>query len=216
MGDDGIAHILYLGGFFMKYITIGRQYGSGGRLIGKELATRLGIPFYDKELIELASQKSGISKDYIESLDEKGTANFFHSLMMNATPMGAIMPNYFNITTNDQLFFLQSDIIKELAKKGNCIFVGRCADYILENSNVMNIFIHAPLDYRVQEITKRYELTESEAMDSVKKIDKKRKSYYNHYTSNQWGNVENYDLAIDSSKFDKDTIIDLIVKGFSK
>lgn len=198
----------------MKYITIGRQYGSGGRLIGKELASKLEIPFYDKELIDLASQKSGISTEYIESLDEKGTANFFHSLMMNATPMGAIMPNYFNITTNDQLFFLQSDIIKELAKKGDCIFVGRCADYILENSNVLNVFIHAPLEFRAKEIAKRYEISESKAMDNIKKIDKKRKGYYNHYTSKQWGYVENYDLAIDSSKFDKDTIIDLIIKGY--
>ncbi|MDD4316796.1 MAG: cytidylate kinase-like family protein [Clostridia bacterium] len=199
----------------MKYITIGRQYGSGGRLIGKELAESLGIPCYDSELIQLASVKSGISAEYVEALDEKGTASFFHALMLNASPMGAIMPNYFNMTTNDQLFFLQSDIIKELAKKGSAIFVGRCADYILEGSKALNIFIHAPKDYRIKALAARNGIDESDAAARIQKIDKKRKAYYNHYTSKEWGDVGSYHLAIDSSKFEQAIIVDFIIKAFN-
>lgn len=198
----------------MKYITIGRQYGSGGRLIGKELSERLGIPCYDSELIQLASVKSGISPEYIESLDEKGTASFFHALMLNSNPMGAIMPNYFNMTTNDQLFFLQSEIIKELAKKGDAIFVGRCADFVLEGKKALNIFIHAAKEYRVKALADRNEITESEASNRIQKIDKKRRSYYNHYTSKRWSDATNYDLSIDSSKFEQAIIIELISKLF--
>jgi cytidylate kinase len=200
----------------MKYITIGRQYGSGGRLIGKELSERLGIPCYDSELIQLASAESGISPEYIESLDEKGTANFFHALMINATPMGTIMPNYFNMTTNDQLFFLQSEIIKELAKKGDAIFVGRSADFVLEGKNTLNIFIHAPEEYRINALAARNEITKNEAASRIKKIDKKRKSYYNHYTSKNWSQATNYHLTIDSSKFEQAIIVDLVIKAFNQ
>ncbi len=200
----------------MKYITIGRQYGSGGRLIGKELSERLGIPCYDSELIQLASAESGISPEYIESLDEKGTANFFHALMINATPMGTIMPNYFNMTTNDQLFFLQSEIIKELAKKGDAIFVGRSADFVLEGKNTLNIFIHAPEEYRINALAARNEITKNEAASRIKKIDKKRKSYYNHYTSKNWSQATNYHLTIDSSKFEQAIIVDLVIKVFNQ
>lgn len=200
----------------MKYITIGRQYGSGGRLIGKELSERLGIPCYDSELIQLASAESGISPEYIESLDEKGTANFFHALVINATPMGTIMPNYFNMTTNDQLFFLQSEIIKELAKKGDAIFVGRSADFVLEGKNTLNIFIHAPEEYRINALAARNEITKNEAASRIKKIDKKRKSYYNHYTSKNWSQATNYHLTIDSSKFEQAIIVDLVIKAFNQ
>ncbi len=196
----------------MNYITIGRQYGSGGRNLGKAIAEKLGIPIYDSELITLASQKSGISATYIEALDEKGVASFFHSLI--SSPMGVVIPNYYNLTTNDQLFFLQSDIIKELAKKGECIFVGRCADYILDSVNTLNVFIHAPIDYRKEVIKTRYNISAEEALSKVQKIDKKRKAYYNHYTSKKWGDVMSYDLSIDSSKIAHDKIIDIIITAF--
>lgn len=196
----------------MKYITIGRQYGSGGRNIGKDVAEKLGIPIYDSELITLASQKSGISAEYIETLDEKGTASFFHSLV--TSPMGMAIPNYYNLTTNDQIFFLQSDIIKELAKKGDCIFVGRCADYILEGEDNLSVFIHAPIEYRKEEIAKRYKISGEEALSKLNQIDKKRKVYYNHYTSKKWGDAENYNLAIDSSRITHDKIVDIIISAF--
>lgn len=198
----------------MKHITIGRQFGSGGRSIGKKVAERLGMPFYDRELIMLVSQKSGVSAKYIESLDEKGTASFFHSLVLNATPAGAIMPNYFNISTNDQLFILQSEIIKELAKKTSSIFIGRCADYVLEGENILNVFIHAPHNFRLQNIARRYSISHKEAEYRLNKIDKKRKAYYNHYTSRKWGNVENYHLAIDSSKIPEDKIVEIIINAY--
>lgn len=196
----------------MKYITIGRQYGSGGRNIGKDLAKKLGLPIYDTELITLASQKSGISADFIETLDEKGIASFFHSLI--SSPIGLVVPNYYNLTTNDQLFFLQSDIIKELAKKGKSIFVGRCADYILEGDDCLSIFIHASIEYRQEEIAKRYNITKEDALSRIQKIDRKRKVYYNHYTSKKWGAVESYNLSIDSSKISYNKIIDIITNAF--
>lgn len=196
----------------MKYIAIGRQYGSGGRNIGKKVAEKLNIPIYDSELITLASQKSGISANFIETLDEKGVASFFHSLI--SSPMGVVIPNYYNLTTNDQLFFLQSDIIKELAKKGDCIFVGRCADYILDGQDILNVFIHAPIEYRKEVIGKRYNVSQEEALSRVQKIDKKRKAYYNHYTSKKWGEVNSYHLSIDSSKIENDSIVDIIIKAF--
>ncbi|MFW5780305.1 MAG: AAA family ATPase [Bacillota bacterium] len=198
----------------MKHITIGRQYGSGGRNIGKKVAEKLGMPVYDRELIMLASQKSGVSAKYIESLDEKGTANFFHSLVINAAPTGAIMPNYFNITTNDQLFILQSEIIKELAKKTGSIFIGRCADYVLEDENILSIFIHAPYNFRLKNIAQRDAKSYKQAEDKLNKIDKKRKSYYNHYTNKKWGDVENYHLAIDSSKISEEKIVEIIIEAY--
>ena len=198
----------------MKYITIGRQYGSGGRQIGKILSEKLNIPVYDTELITLASQKSGISAEYIEALDEQGTASFFHFLLINSSPIGSVIPNYYNMTTNDQLFFLQSDIIKELAKKGDCIFVGRCADYILEKQDILNVFIYAPLEYRAKVIAKRYNVSEDEALSRAQKIDRKRKAYYNHYTSKKWGEVESYHLSLDAARLGQEKIIDIIIKAF--
>lgn len=198
----------------MKYITIGRQYGSGGRIIGKEVAEKLGIPLYDSELITLASQKSGISAEYIEALDEKGTASFFHSLV--SSPMGMVVPNYYNLSTNDQIFFLQSDIIKELAKKGNCVFVGRCADYILEGKDTLNVFIHAPVKYRTAEIARRYNVPNDQALSMLQKTDRKRKVYYNHYTSKKWGEVDSYNLSMDSSKISHERIIDIIISAFNQ
>lgn len=206
----------------MKHITIGRQYGSGGRAIGKKIAEKLNIAYYDTELIHLASHKSGMSKEYIESLDEKGTASLFNSLMMNSIPFTNVMPYtpiytmpmYYSTITNDQLFRLQSEIILELALKGSAIFVGRCADYVLRDKDILSIFIHAPKNVREENIVKVYQCDKNEAVHRIKTIDKKRKEYYNYYTSKEWSAVDSYHLSIDSSKFSDDEIVDLIAKAY--
>ena len=192
-------------------------------MIGKKIAEKLGIAYYDTELIHLASQKSGMSRDYIESLDEKGTARFFDSLMINATPFTSVMPYtpmfnampiYYNTITNDQLFRLQSEIIMELSFKGSAVFVGRCADYVLSDKDPLNVFIHAPMDARVANIVKVYEYKEDEAAKRIKAIDKKRREYYNNYSSKEWSAAESYHLSIDSSKFNDNTIVDIIAKAY--
>lgn len=207
----------------MKYITIGRQYGSGGRDIGKKLSEKLNIPYYDNELIQIASERSGLSEENIESLDEKGRANILQTVFANGLPItttmayppvGADMPYYFNITTSEQLFVLQSNIIKELAKKESAIFIGRCADYVLKDKDTLDIFIHAPVDKRMCKLCEKYEIDDGEAKKRIKKIDKKRRSYYNHFTNKLWSDVESYHMTIDSSKFEEDAIVDMIEDAY--
>ena len=182
-------------------ITIGRQFGCKGREICKRLSQELGIPFYDKELIEYAANQSGISPEILEQYDEKATNSLLYSLSLStysyagATNLGAP-----NLPLNDRLFISQSDIIKDLADKGPCIILGRCADYVLKDRNdVLNVFIHCDLEKRVEEIEKRLGLPKSKAKDIIKKTDKRRASYYNYYTHEKWGDLNNFDLAINSN-----------------
>lgn len=171
-------------------ITIAREYGSGGRLIGEEVAKRLGIPFYDKELILLAAKKSGLSEDYIRRTEQIKSASFLYSLYMTSQ----VLP------MSDQIFLVQSKIIKELAEKGPCVIVGRCADYVLRHMDTcMNVFVHAPIEERVQRAEKVYKDDAANMEDFVKKQDKKRASYYNYFAQSKWGNAHNYHLAINST-----------------
>lgn len=171
-------------------ITIAREYGSGGRLVGEELAKNLGIPFYDKELILLAAKKSGFSEDYIRRTEQIKSASFLYSLYMTSQ----VLP------MSDQIFLVQSKIIQELADKGPCVIVGRCADYILRNMpNCLNVFVHAPMEERMRRAVEVYgdEVTNME--DYVRKQDKKRSSYYNYFSQNKWGNAKNYHLSVSST-----------------
>lgn len=170
-------------------ITIAREYGSGGRLIGEAVAKNLGIPFYDKELILMAAKKSGFSEEYIRRTEQIKSASFLYSLYMTSQ----VLP------MSDQIFLVQSKIIQELAEQGPCVIVGRCADYVLRNDpNCMNIFIHAPMVERVRRAVEEYGEQASNMEDFVRKQDKKRSSYYNYFSQNKWGNAKNYHLAINS------------------
>lgn len=171
-------------------ITIAREYGSGGRLIGEELAKHLGIPFYDKELILLAAKKSGFSEEYIRRSEQIKSASFLYSLYMTSQ----VLP------MSDQIFLVQSKIIQELAEQGPCVIVGRCADYVLRNNpNCMNVFIHAPVEERIRRATEEYGETSANMEDFVRKQDKKRSSYYNYFSQNKWGSAKNYHLAVNST-----------------
>ncbi len=185
-----------------KYvINIGRQLGSGGREIGKKLAKELGIAFYDKELIELASQESGLCKEFFEKADEKASQSLIGGLFGTRFPFitEGSMP-YSNCLSNDALFKIQSDVIRKLAEEHSCLFVGRCADYILrDNPRCVNIFISASHADRIQRLMTRRDITRSEAEDLIEKADKRRSTYYNYYSYNTWGAAATYHLCIDSS-----------------
>lgn len=185
-----------------KYvINIGRQLGSGGRKIGEKLSHELGISFYDKELINLASKESGLCREFFEKADEKTSQSIIGGLFGMRFPfIGDGSIPYGNFLSNDALFKIQSDVIRELAKKESCIFVGRCADYILrEHPRCINVFISAKLEDRIERICKQYDLSEEKAEELIEKTDKRRASYYNYYSFKTWGMASTYHLCIDSS-----------------
>lgn len=191
-------------------ITIGRQFGSGGSAIGKALAEELGISYYDKNIIEIAAEKSGIREQLFKDADEKHNS-FLYSLSM-AHYSGIASPAYLNdVITNDKLFVIQSNVIKDIAQKESCIFVGRCASDILsETCKTFNIFIHAPYQTRVERIMRVYDIPEANAKSLIKKTDKSRASYYNFYSNGKWGNSDSYNLSIDSSLFGIDGTVKIL------
>lgn len=179
--------------------TIGRQFGSGGRQVGKILAQKLGIPFYDKELIAISARDSGLSEALFSNADEKATSSIFYSLVMGNYPMASGALGVTEMPLNDQLFLIQSKTIKRLASEGSCVIVGRCADYILRDmDNVVNVFIHADLKNRVERAVRVYEVPENKAEDVCLKTDKQRANFYNYYSDRKWGMCRTYDLSLDS------------------
>ncbi len=181
-------------------ITIGRQFGSGGREIGKYLADLFGIAYYDKELINEASKSSGLSTEYFEKADERAPSSLLNSFSINwLTGAGGIWSD--GGLSNEYIFKFQSDVIRNLAEKESCVIVGRCADYILRHHpRCYNIFIHAPIEDCVHRILSRTtELSAKEAIELAEKKNKWRASYYNFYTDKGWGVASSYDLSVDSS-----------------
>lgn len=195
-------------------ITIGRQYGSSGRVIGQKLAAELGIKCYDKELLEHAANDSGICKELFENHDEKPTNSLLYSLVMDTYSFGYSSAAFTDMPMNHKVFLAQFDAIKKLAQEGPCVMVGRCADYALADmKNCMSIFIHADQDIRINRISKRYNLTSAKAKESVQKTDKSRSSYYNYYTNKRWGEASGYNLSVDSGVFGIDGAVKLIVEA---
>lgn len=183
-------------------ITIARQVGSGGREVGELVAKNLGIDYHDKSLISMAAEKSGLSPEVLHNTDEKATPSFLYSIAMGGmgmVPFTHGMP--YDTPINDRLFVLQSGIIEELAKDHSCVFIGRCADFVLRDfDNVLKVFIYASPEKRAETIAKRNDISLAEARNLATKLDKKRSSYYGYYTSKKWGRSENYDLMIDTTK----------------
>ena len=181
-------------------ITIGRQYGSGGHDIGKQLAEELNIPFYDKALLERAAKDSGLCQEIFENHDEKPTNSFLCSLVMDTYSLGYTTSSFSEMPLNHKIFLAQFDAIKNIAKEGPCVIVGRCADYALaEFPNVVNVFLHADLQDRIVRIARRHDLTDAKAKDLIIKTDKRRASYYNYYTSKKWGEAAGYDLSLNTA-----------------
>ena len=197
-------------------ITIERQYGSGGHLIGEKLAQDLGIPFYDSELIKVAAKESGICEEIFESFDEKPTTSFLYSLVMDPYSLG-YNSNSFDLPLNHKVFLAAFDTIKELASKGPCVFVGRCADYALEDfDNCLSVYVHAPFEDRIKRIETEYGIVKEKSKEVLMKKDKQRSSYYNYYSSNKWGDAKSYDLCLNSTSIGTDNCADLIYAAVNK
>ena len=193
-------------------ITIGRQYGSGGREIGQKLADRLGIAFYDKELLVLAAKNSGIHEDLFQAHDEKPINSLLYSLSVNPYAAGGIagVPQ---LPLNNRVFLAVFQTIQKLAKEQDCVIVGRCADYALRSEpDCLNVFIHAPLPYRIGRIQQSDGLNVADAKERILKTDKKRAAYYNSYADRKWGDLQSYHLAFDSSRVGIDGAVDLIIQ----
>jgi cytidylate kinase len=180
-------------------INIGRQLGSGGRQIGEKLASQFGIAFYDKELIQLASKESGLGKEFFEKVDEKKSRSFIGGLLGLRTNISSeVFAN--NYLSNETFFKIQSDVIRELAEEKSCIFVGRCADYILrDHPCCLNVFISADTEDRMKRVAETEHLSLEKASDLIEKMDKKRAEYYNYFSNKVWGVAGSYHLCINSS-----------------
>ncbi len=199
-------------------ITIGREFGSGGHQIGMELAKELGIPFYDKELLERAAKESGFCKDLFVSQDEKPTGSFLFSLVMDTYSTNHYTSSMFSdMPLNQKVFLAQFEAIKNIAEKGPCVLIGRCADYALEfNKNLLSVFLHASMDVRIRRTAVLYDITNAKAREKIVKVDKSRAAYYNYYTNKKWGSVESYHLMVDTGLFGVNGTIDLIKRAITR
>jgi cytidylate kinase len=196
-------------------ITIGRQYGSEGREIGKLLAKRLNIDFYDKELITLVAKKNGMSEKIFENVDEKPTNSLLYSLAMGAYAMDGHYVYWGDVapSINDKVYQMQTDLIREMAFKKSCIFVGRCADYILsDHPCCINIFLTSKMEDRIKNVLRRNEAPANKVEDLIIKTDKRRANYYSFHTNKNWGEADNYDLCIDTGSIGIDNTVNLIIK----
>jgi len=192
-------------------VTIARQYGSGGREVGQKLAELTGYAFYDKDLITMAAQKSGLNHAVLDAADEKAANSLLYTLAMGSASYHHGLNNL-HVPLNDKLFTVQSEIIRELAQEDKgAIIVGRCADYVLaDHPKVLRVFISADFDKRVENIMHQQNLTENQARELVIKTDKRRSNYYNYYTGGKWARLENYDLIISTDKTGIDGAAQLI------
>lgn len=195
-------------------ITIGRKYGSGGHQIGTEVAKALNIPFYDNELLDKASQDSGLCKAVFENQDEKPTSSFLYSLVMGSYSgaySGSMMSD---MPLNQKIFLSQFDTIKKLAEEGPCVIIGRCADYALElDPRLLSVFITADLDHRIKRISLANNISTVKASNVITKTDKQRANYYNYYTNKKWGAAESYNICLDSGVLGIDGCVETILKA---
>lgn len=181
-------------------INIGRQLGSGGREIGKMLAEKFKAGYYDKELLTLAAKSSGLCEEFFRNADEKATQGLSAMFSMRIPFVTEASIAGCNYLSNDSLFKIQSDVIRELAAQGSCVFVGRCSDYVLrEDPACVNVFISAPRRYRAERIAAFHGCSLEKAEDMIERTDKKRAEFYNYYSYKTWGKASTYHLCIDSS-----------------
>lgn len=172
-----------------RIITIAREYGSGGRLIAQKVAEKVGLFYYDNEVIDLAAKEMGMDVDAIRKVSEQKSSSFMYTMSSAA----------FSLPLNDQVFVMQSKIIRHLANHDSCIIVNGCADYILEDyDDVLTIFIHAPLESRIHRVKEVYKEQHDDYKKYIMKRDKGRSNYYNYYTTKKWGHLKNFDLTINS------------------
>lgn len=197
-------------------ITISREFGSGGRRIGEEIAKRLNIELYDKTIIEMVAEKSGFTVDFVEENDQRLSRSMLFQIAVTGT-----LPPWITAPKEEValggLFETQAEIIRELASKGGCVIVGRCADYILrDDPNRISVFIRGETKDKAQRCVKEYGLGPNLAQGEMLRRDKERADYYNHYTGRTWGNAENYDICLNSSLFGIEGCVDMIISAIKE
>jgi cytidylate kinase len=195
-------------------ITIGREYGSGGREIGSLLAKSLGVPFYDKELLTRAARASGICEEMFESHDEKAVPSYLFTFFSGANAVAASGDT--ELPLNHRIFLAQFEAIAKIALEGPCVMVGRCANYVLKDQpNMVSIFMYASVEARVERIMQVENLTREQAKDRVRKVDKQRQGYYNFFADGNWGHRSNYHLMVNTTGVAYDAIVESIVAYIS-
>ena len=191
-----------------RIITISREFGSGGRTIGKKVAEKLGISCYDAELIQKLSEESGFAEEYIKEAGEYTSGNYFSALFANRS---------FGQTNEDILWNLQCKVISEIAERESCVIVGRCADYILQDkADCLKVFIHADMKFRAERIVREYGERDQSPEDRLMDKDKRRAAYHRFYTNMKWGHAQNYHITLDSGKFGIDKCVDIICGLYNK
>lgn len=196
-------------------VTIGRQFGSGGREIGEKVAEHFGIKCYDKELLSRAAKESGFCEEMIQNHDERPTNSFLYNLVMDTYSFGYNASSFVDMPISHKVFLAQFDTIKKIAQEGPCVIVGRCADYALTDfDNVINLFIYGNEECKIKRIKERFDdvKTDDQAKDMMNKKDKQRQSYYNYYSSKKWGRADSYDLCINSSVLGIDGTVKFILQ----
>lgn len=194
-------------------VTIGRQFGSGGREIGEKVAAHFGIKCYDKELLTRAAKESGFCEEMLANHDERPTNSFLYNLVMDTYSFGYTTSSFADMPISQKVFLAQFDTIKKIASEGPCVIVGRCADYALSDfEKSIHLFIYADEDARIKRISQKYNVNEAKAKDMITKKDKQRQSYYNYYSSKKWGRADSYDLCINSSLLGVDGTVRLIIQ----
>ena len=188
-------------------INVGRQFGSGGRLVALALERKLGIPVYDQELIAKAAEQSGFSKELFANSDEKRNLLALSSFIVDVGRFGSAD----NYMSDNQLFVIQSNVIRSLADKGPAIFIGRCSDYILRDRKCLDVFVTATDEVRIKRVAERMNITPEQADSLMRKKDRTRETYYNYYTFGNWGVASNYDLCVDSSVLGIEGTADMII-----
>ena len=182
-----------------KIVTISRQYGSGGRYIGENLAKAMGVPCYDEKLIDMVAKESGFAQSFVAEKGERMTGSLLFNIASRLSFANNVFSTNNGVTLQDEIYFTQNRIIKELADKGPCVIVGRCADYILrEREDCLNVFIFADNESKIERAEKYFNITREEAPAVLKKKDKARANHYKYYTDQEWGMASNYDLCLNS------------------
>ena len=194
-------------------ITIGRQYGSGGREIGRQLSAALSIPFYDKDILKMDSQESGLKESYFHLADEKAGDRLLYRIINTLKPE-LTQPSFgSDLASSDNLFRFQSAVIRKLAAEQSCILIGRCADYVLEGMegvHLVRLFVYADLDYRIRRITRLGYYDSSDVPKNIRRMDKERRDYYRYYTGRNWEHPGNYDLTVNTASLGTDHTVSLI------
>lgn len=192
-------------------VTIGREFGSGGREIGEALAEKLGFTFYSERLAAKASEATGIDEEFFRKVDEKQKKSFWYMFAMSNLLSDDLDTALGLLPTNEKLFIEQTKVIEDLADKEDCVIVGRCSNYILkENPNTLHVFIYSNMHSKIRRIMEKQNMSEAQAKKHISKIEKERKDYYNYYTECKWGDKADYDICLDSSAFSKEEIVDIL------